>query len=194
MKTIWTLLILFAVSNNISGQVITHDDFTSIIPLMQKEDYKEAFKKTKKLLEEKQNDSSDLRAIVTYMNRYAAAGMVTADQMSFKDFTKNANKYIGQRIVMSAHPCIDSSKHGFNSLQFRYEDGVLHGSTTTSNSKGFNILFFEYFYYANTIYPEELIGENVRCGGILESIEVNPNKSKIWIARLHVSKAFARKI
>ena len=159
---------------------------------MQKEDFKGAFDKTSQLLSSTVNDSSDLRGIVTYMNIFSAAGMVTLDQMTQADFLKNANKYVGQRLVMSAHPFIDSSSQAYNSLKLVTVDGQLQGMTITANNKKTNILCFEYFKYADPINSSELIGKNVRCGGTLESLEVNPNGSKIWISRLHISNAFAR--
>jgi len=194
MKYILTLLFpLFAALTSYE-QVITYDDFKSVIPFLQKEDFKGAFEKTSQLLSSTQNDSSDLRGIVTYMNIFSAAGMVSLDQMTHADLLKNANKFVGQRLVMSAHPCIDSSSKGYNSLQFVTKDGQLQGMTITANNKKTNILCFEYFNYADPINPSALIGKNVRCGGTLSSVEVNPNNSKIWISRLHVNNAFAREM
>ena len=194
MKYILTLLFHIIVAKTSYGQVITYDDFKSVIPFVQKEDFKIAFKKTTELLKTTENDSSDLRGIVTYMNIFSAAGMVTLDQMTHADFFKNANKYIGQRLVMSAHPCIDSSSQGDNSLKFATVDGQIQGMTITNNNKKTNILCFEYFKYKDVIIPSELIGKNIRCGGTLEKIEVNPNNSKIWISRLHITNAFAREM
>jgi len=192
MKTLLTLLLPLLFGTTIFGQVISYDDFKVIIPFLQKEDYKSAFEKSTQLLMTKGNDSSDIRGIVTYMNIFSAAGMVTLDQMTHADFLKNSNKYIGQYIVMSAHPCVDSSKQGFNTLKFVTQDGEIQGSTTSSNNAKTNILCFEYFKYAESIAPSEFIGKNVRCGGTLKSVEVNQNKSKVWISRLYISNAFAR--
>jgi hypothetical protein len=194
MKFIWTLLLPLIVETTSYGQVITYEDFKSVIPFLQKEDFKGAFDKTSQLLNSTQNDSSDLRGIVTYMNIFSAAGMVTLDQMTHAEFLKNANKYVGQRLVMSAHPCIDSSSQGFNSLKFVTVDGQLQGMTITANNKKTNILCFEYFKYADPVNPSEMIGKNIRCGGTLASVEVNPDNSKIWISRLHIDNAFAREM
>lgn len=174
--------------------MIIHDDFKRIIPYLQREDFKSAFEKTNQLLEETQNDSSDIRGIVTYMNIFSAAGMVAADQMTYDDFAKNANRHIGQRLVMPAHPCIDSAALGYNTLKFIMHNGILKGMTTTANQAKTTILCFEYFVYKEPIHPSRYIGRNVRCGGILESIEVNPNKSKVWISRIYIRDAFARVI
>ena len=193
MKFILTLFSLIIATSSF-GQVITYENFKSIIPFVQKEDFKGAFEKTSALLNTTQNDSSDFRGIVIYMNIFSAAGMVALGQISGADFLKIANKFVGQRVVMSAHPCIDSSSHGFNSLQFKSESGQLQGMTITSNNKKTKILCFEYFKFAEILNPSELLGKYIRCGGILDRVEVNPNNSKIWISRLHISNAFAREM
>ncbi len=194
MKLLLTILCNLTVVTTSLGQEISYDDFKSIIPFLQKEDFKGAFDKTTQLLNSTQSDSSDLHGIVVYMNIFSAAGMVTLDQMTHADFLKKANKFVGQRIVMSAHPCIDSSSQGYNSLKFVTQDGQLQGMTISPNNKKTNILCFEYFKYADPINPAELVGKNVRSGGTLVSVEVNPNNSKIWISRLHIDNAFAREM
>ena len=194
MKYMFALLLPLLVSITSYGQVITYEDFTSVIPFLQKEDFKSAYEKTSQLLSTRENDSSDLRGIVTYMNIFSAAGMVTLDQMTHAEFLKSANKYIGQRLVMSAHPCIDSSSQAFNSLKFITQDGQIQGMTIAANQKKINILCFEYFKYADAVNPADFIGKNIRCGGNLASVEVNPNGSKLWISRLHIQNAFAREM
>jgi hypothetical protein len=126
------------------------------------------------------------------MNIFSAAGMVTADQMTHKAFLINANKYVGHKLVMSAHPCVDSFSQSYNSLYFKIIDDSFQGVTVSANLTKTNILCFEYFQFADEISPADFIGKNVRCGGTLASVEVNPNKSKVWISRLHVVNAFAR--
>lgn len=194
MKNILFLfLIISMLIISANGQEITYQDFKEIIPFLQQEDFQNAYLKSSKLLNSTTNENSDLRAIVTYMNIYSAAGMVTLDQMTFEEFEESTKVFIGQNIVMSAHPCIDSTKHSYSSLQFTTtNDGELNGMTITANKDMTNILCFEYFKYEDKIDPNELIGKNIRCGGILESIEINPNKSKLWISRLKVKNAFAR--
>ncbi|SKC86944.1 hypothetical protein [Ohtaekwangia koreensis] len=191
MKILFAIVSVF-LSGALSAQVISHGDFQMVVPFLQQEDFKGAFEKTNQLLTTTKNDSSDVRGIVTYMNIFSAAGMVTLDQMTFEDFQTNANKYIGHRLVMPAHPCIDSTALGYNTLKFVMHNGLLKGMTTTANKSKSTILCFEYFVYAEPVNPSQLLGRTVRCGGILESVEINPNKSKIWISRLHIRNAFAR--
>ena len=192
-KLILTIVTSLTIATTTFGQTITYDNFKEVIPFLEKEDFKGAYKKTTKLLKSTFNDSSDLRGIVTYMNIFSAAGMVSLNQMTYKGFEKITKKIIGQYVVMSGHPCIDSSASGFNSIQFIANDsGKLEGMTITANNEKTSILCFEYFDYADPINPSEMIGKNIRCGGILSSIETNPNKSTLWIARLRINNAFAR--
>ncbi len=175
-----------------NAQIITYDDFKSLIPYVQQEDYKEAFQRSAKALSGTQNDSSDLRGIVTYLNIYSAAGMVTMHQMSYPGFQKNAGKFIGQLLVMAAHPCVDSSANANNSLKFITRNGRLQGMVISGNRNGTSILLFEYFDFEEPINSKEFVGKNIRTGGILESVEINPNQSGIWVARIHIRHAFAR--
>jgi hypothetical protein len=192
MKFLLTLVLPLFLCTAIYGQTIAYEDFKAIIPYVQREDFKTAFEKTNQLLASTQDDSSDLRGIVRYMNIFSSAGMVSLDQMSYSDFTKNLKKYVGQYLVMSAVPCVDSAKHEFNALQFRTLDGELLGFSMTSNNKASSIFCFQYFQYTDKLNPDDFIGKTVRSGGILKSFETNPNKSTIWIARLHIANAFAR--
>ncbi|MFT3845333.1 MAG: hypothetical protein QM725_09785 [Lacibacter sp.] len=192
MKITLTILLSCIIITNTRSQVVTYDDFKTIIPYLQKEDFKTAFEKTSQILNSTKNDSSDLRGVVTYMNIFSSAGMVSLGQMTYEDFSKNISAFKGQYIVMSAHPCIDSSKLGFNSLKFEIKDGQVQGNTASTNSTRTSIFCFENFKYAEPFNQADYIGKMVRCGGILESFETNPNKSTIWISRLYISNAFLR--
>src|SRR5882757_1661499 len=117
MKFILTLIFPLCFGTRAFAQVITYDNLKTVIPYLQKEDFKSVFSKTNQLLSATQNDSSDLRGVITYMNIFSSAGMVSLGQMTYDDFSKNTNKYVGQYIVMAAHPCVDSSAQpGFNTL------------------------------------------------------------------------------
>lgn len=174
----------------IYGQVISNDDLKTVVSFIQNEDFKGAFDKTGTLLSTTQNDASDMRGFITYINILSAAGMVAVDQMTSDEFSKNANKYIGQKLVMLAHPCVELSPVKYNSLGFRVTEGKTEGFTYSAKKNGSSVLCVEHFRYTDAINPADFLGKNVRCGGTLESIEVN--KSKLIIAKLHIANAFAR--
>lgn len=143
IKLFLTLFLPLIIIITTNAQTISYEDFKNVIPYLQKEDFKEAYKITSSLLKSTINDSSDLRAIVIYMNIFSASGMVTLNQMTHNEFKKNTKNFIGQYIVMSAHPCVDSSANSFNSIKFTTnENGELEGMTVASNKDMTNILCF----------------------------------------------------
>jgi hypothetical protein len=194
MKYILPFLLAICFLFNANGQEITYEEFKGLIPDLQSENWKSAYEKSGKLLESTQNDSSDLRAIVTYMNIFSAAGMVTQDQMTHEAFLKNANRFVGQRLLMAAHPVAKTEGSTVNQTLLKNTDTGSEGFTTACNSKGTFIFCFEKFQFSDKINPEDFAGTNVRCGGILTAVETNPNKSKIWISRLTISNATLRKL
>ena len=193
MKNVLVVFLLLF-SSAVFCQKMTYEDFKTVIPFLQKEDFKGAFEKTEALLKATNVDTSDVRAQVAYMNIYSAAGMVTLDQMDYKGFEKNLKTFVGKKLKMPGHPCIDSiTKVAYSSLQFQLKkDGKMQGFTMTGNKDKTNILLFEYYDFKGLVDPEDFVGTSVRCGGVLESYEVNVNKSKVWIGRLHISEAYIR--
>lgn len=63
--------------------------------------------------------------------------------------------------------------------------------TAAVNQDGTNFYCTEYMKLkkAHLPFKEKTV---IRCGGILQGIEFNPNKSTIWIMRLTVTNAFVR--
>jgi hypothetical protein len=193
MKKVLTLIILFIGLSQSYGQTLSYDDFKSLIPYLKTEDWKSAFKESGKLLKSADKDTSEFHAIILYINIFSAAGMVTENQMTYKELEKNVMKFQGQKIIMSAHP-VTTKDGALRQLKFEVTDSTNTAFTSATNSAGANILCFEKFIFKDKInlddFPEKSF---VRCGGTLEKIETNPNKSLIWILRLTVTDAFARK-
>jgi len=191
MKKFILILTFFISASGIFCQKVSYEDFKSLIPYLQTENWKRAYKTSSKLLLSADNDTSDLKGIILYMNIYSAAGLVTQGKMTYKELEKNIMKFQGQKIVMPSHP-ISNNDGSLNCLKFSVTDSTNEASTATTNKGGLNILCFEYFYFKEKQNPEIFGNSMVRCGGILDKIELNPNKSKIWIIRLRISDAFAR--
>jgi len=185
-------VIMFSLSTTVLfSQIISYDDFQGLIPYLQTENWKRAFKTSSKLLVSTESDTTDLKAIVMYMNIYSAAGLVSQGKMTYDELEKKIMKFQGQKIVMPSHP-ITKNTGSLNCLHFSVADSTNEASIASTNEGGLNILCFEYFYFNDKQNPERFGNAMVRCGGILDKIELNPNKSKIWILRLRVTNAFAR--
>ena len=123
MKKILTLIILFAGLNQSFGQTLSYDDFNSLIPYLKTEDWKSAFKESSKLLKSTDKDTSEFHAIILYINIFSAAGMVTKNQMTYKELEKNVMKFQGQKIIMSAHP-VTSKDGALSQLKFEITDST----------------------------------------------------------------------
>ena len=186
------LLLLCSISLNAIAQEITYDEFRTIIPFLVKEDFKSAFEKSDALLKRtSDDDDSDLKAQVSYIAIFAAAGMVTKDEKSYEDFEKITKRFIGKRLKMSGHPCVAAGSNGMNTFQFvkDEETGKQRGATISTNKDKTNILLFEYYDFPEIQNPDDYVGKTVRCGGILDRFELSPTSSKIWIARIQLTQA-----
>lgn len=186
-----TVMFVFLITG-IYSQTITYDDFKGLIPYLRAEKWKSAYKESSKLLKSADKDTSDLKGIVVYINIFSAAGMVSEGKMSYKDLEEKVMPFQGQKVVMPGHP-LSSRPGSLNTLSFSISDSTNTAFTSSTNHLGTNILCFEKFYLKEKINPDDFKNAMVRCGGILEKIELNPNQSLIWIMRLTVTDAFARK-
>jgi hypothetical protein len=192
MKIFITAIILLFGLFQSFGQSLTDNDFNSLIPSLQKEDWKTAFTLSSKLLKSNKDDTSGYHAKILYINIFSAAGMVAAGDMSYGTLTKSIMKYQGQKVIMAYHPVSDNIPLSATSLTVN--DSVNQAFTSASNLSGTSIFCFETFELKDKInisdFPENSL---VQCSGTLEKIEANPNKSKIWILKLIVTNASIRK-
>jgi len=193
MKKILLMLTLLVGLTNAQGQTITYDDFKSLIPSLQSENWKSAFEMSKKLLIGAEKDSSEFKAIVLYVNIYSAAGMVTQNQMTYKELKLHIGKFEGQKIMMPAHPIGKNENNTLNQTILSTKNGENTAFTTSTNAEGTSIFCFEKFHFKNMVDISDFGDSMIQCGGVVEKIETNPNESTIWILRLTIKDAFARK-
>jgi hypothetical protein len=192
MRILLTAIILFLGVFQSNAQTLTNDDFYSLIPALEKEDWKTAFDQSSKLLRSGKGDSSDSHAKILYVNIFSAAGLVTLGKMSYGTLTKTVMKYHGSKVIMPFHPLSNDIPLGATSLTVN--DSVNEAFTSASNANGTSILCFETFSVKDKIdtlnFTEGIL---VQCGGTLANIETNSNRSAIWVLRLTVNNAFIRK-
>lgn len=191
MKSLSIILLLLIISLPGFTQIVSYDDFKSLIPYLQKEDWKNAYEQSGKLLKGTEKDTSDYRAIVVYINIFSGAGLVSIGEMTHEKLLNAVKKYEGQKIKMSAHPVTDNAG-ALNQTLFTINDTINEAFTSAGNGAGTSIFCFEKFTFNNPLDPADFSkGVNIRCSGVLQKVEANPNKSKIWILRLTVKDAYA---
>lgn len=191
MRRFFLLVIFSGISMSHFGQV-TRADFLELIPYLKKEDWKPVFKKSGTLLAANPEDSSDMHAMMVYIRLFSGAGLVSEGKLTYKKLKEQVMPLVGQEILMAAHPYI--KKEGLlNTIDFSKEGKQWKAFSAAANQSGTSILCMENFSLTHAPLPfkEKTM---VRCGGILKSIEFNPNESNIWILLLNVEDAFARSV
>jgi hypothetical protein len=189
MRRIFLLVVFCGISIIHYGQV-TRADFQQLIPYLKKEDWKPIYKKSGALLASNPGDTSEMHAMMVYIRLFSGAGLVSQGKMRYKKLKEEVMPLVGQEILMAAHPFI-KKEGALNTTSFSNEGQQWKAFSAAANQSGTNILCFENFLLIKAPIPfkEKTF---VRCGGILKSIEFNPNESNIWIMRLNVEEAFVR--
>jgi len=188
------LVVLVTGSSRAHAQVLTYDDFKSVVPFLQKEDWESAFKKSGDLLKHSpKDDTTSYKGILTYIHIVSAAAMVANDKMTYGRLRKSILKYKGHMVLMAAHPVAADGSNTINKTFLSNNDTTGTGFTTSTNRGGTIIFCFERFTFKNKINPADFDNAVVRCGGRLAAIEINPHETKTWIVRLRVSDAFIHK-
>lgn len=132
-------------------------------------------------------------AMMVYIRLFSGAGLVSQKKMSAKKLDVAILPLIGQKVMMSAHAYIKDEVGGLNSTIFNRDSSQWKAFTAAANHAGTSILCMEYFEMRKAPLPfkEKTV---VRCGGILQATELNPNKSSVWILRLTVTNVFIRTV
>jgi hypothetical protein len=194
MKAVLICFITCTAIVTLQAQTLTYTDFKNLIPSLNQEDWKVAYKKSGALLDRSLRDTSEIHAMVVYIHLYAGAGMVANGKMSHQKLRKEVLRFRGQRILMSAHP-ITNKEGALNQTLLTTNDTLSTAFTAATNKAGTCIFCFEKFILREKIQAIDFpLRAMVRCGGRLENIEMNPNKSLIWIMRLTITDAFIREL
>jgi hypothetical protein len=169
---------------------VTSADFQELIPYLEKEDWKPVYKKSGTLLLANPTDSSEMHAMMVYIRLFSGAGLVSEGKMSYKKLEADVKPLVGQKILMAAHPYIKRDGT-LNATNFSKEGTKWKAFSAAANQRGTSILCFEKFTLIKAPLPFQE-KSFIRCGGMLKSIEFNPNESNMWIMRLNVEDAFVR--
>ena len=73
MKKCLSFIVLLFIALCSQAQTVSYEDFKTLIPFLQKEDWKNVYEKSEKLLSSSVKDTSDFRAIILYANILSAA-------------------------------------------------------------------------------------------------------------------------
>lgn len=187
------LFLLFLIGFQVTQAQITKEDYKSIIPLLQAEDWKGAYKLSSKLLKDNPADTSEYKTMVVYLNIYAATGMAAENKIDRKKLNEIVSQYKNQLVFLAGHLASKDDKNTMNKTMLSSVNGKSNGFTTITN-KQFKVMLVEDISFAKTFDPAFYQGSFVRCGGKLAEIEVNMDKTNNeWLVKLTVTDAFIRR-
>jgi hypothetical protein len=198
MKTVFLALSLLLISTFIvSGQKVdltenkvTDAQWGSLFSALEKEEWKDAFDLSSRLLDQLKNDD-DANSVpnLRYMLIYSAAGAVSVGKMSYDNLEKQLRKVVGKKIATPFHPLgIDCRPPMFNSI-CKTKEGEYDASITTTNRLATSILAFEYIKLAKKFDIPKYQGEMAAVLGTVDRIVPNPNRSNLVILRIFTKDA-----
>lgn len=153
----------------------TDKEWNDLIGYLSKEDYKEAVKLVKPMLDKtvKAKVENDEPAILRYMHIMCVAALMNSREYSKGEALKIVKDYEGEFLIMPGRDIITKNCN-FNCIKMDEEkENTIF--VTSANNKGTEIFGFERYKIENGITTEELEkdeGKTARVGGKLESVEV----------------------
>ncbi len=199
-KFILILIFIFSASASVFSQEVTREEMLPIFQKLGTESWTDAYAMSKDLLAKHEDDiTSGFPELLRYITILAGAGSVSEGELSYESFGKYATTLIGKPLKMAGHPTTfdtDDSHARFNQNEISMKHDSVKGHCTSSNKAKTSIYCFENYDFPYTVsdtaemHLSTMVGESTRWGGILAAVELNPNKSKVWISRLHIKDAW----
>lgn len=178
MKHLIIILLILGNSSSIYCQEqspTTDKEWNDLIAYLSKEDYKDANKLLKPMLDKTKNSKveNDELAILRYMHIMCVAALMNSKEYSKDEALKIVKDYKGEFLIMAARVIITKNCN-FNCIKMDDEkENTLF--VISANNNGTEIFGFERYNIANGITADELEkneGKTATVGGKLESIEV----------------------
>lgn len=192
-KVLFTLLLV--VSCNISFSQISRSEILPLFDHLEKGKSKAAHKLSLKLLSNYESDTTYMMGIVRYAFLHSGAALIASRKMKYSKLKSQVPLVEGKFIAMAGHPSTtDTTKVHFNTNIFKSQNGKVTCFSTSTNNTATTIYAFEMFDFKDNFDIDELNGKVIRCAGVLEKVELNPNESILWIMKLHVKDAILREL
>jgi hypothetical protein len=166
-----------------SSAKLSEQELEKVISALQKEDWKEAAGLSKQYLAKLQKEDADPAvAVLRYMLLFSSAGQVALGEMTYDQLQTVVNPMVGKEVQLPFGKIVTVC-HGNGSICFP-ANGNFDVSVVLVNNKGTHIHSFVYANLQEKFDHASHLGEFATVRGIVDSIQLNPNRSTIWITRV----------
>ena len=166
------------------SQALTEQDWAKLISVLETEDWEKSAELSKQYLARlKSDDAEKSLARLRYMLLFSSAGKVASGQISYEELQKVADPLVGQEVQLPYGEIIKECRGNFRALCFTPK-GNHDVTVASSNRKATRIHAFVYTDLREKFDYDAHLGKIGTVRGVVESIQYNPNQSKIWIMRI----------
>jgi hypothetical protein len=123
------------------------------------------------------------------MYLYSAAGKISTGKMSYEDLEKRITGFAGNEIFLPARSLMQKCRGGVDVNAVCKSEGPHDIMVTSTNRKATSIHAFEYVKLKEKLDWGKNDGKVAVITGRIESIVLNPNKSRVLIMRIYVVDA-----
>ena len=163
---------------------ISEKQWQEILVAVSDEQWDKAFQLASQSKDQMKADDERLPRL-RYVYLYSAAGRVSSGAMSFDELERLVKEFNGKEIVFPYRPIMVDCHGDFNFIcaTQQAKDRMI---VAASNKAGTTIHAFEYVQLKEEFDAASHRGENASLAGVIDSIKVNPNKSRLLVMRIYV--------
>ncbi|HEU4769569.1 MAG TPA: hypothetical protein VFS77_19540 [Pyrinomonadaceae bacterium] len=166
------------------SQALNEQQWEKLFSALEAEDWEKSAELAKQYLAKlKTDDAQKSMARLRYMLLFSSAGKVTAGKMSYEELKKVVDPLVGTEVQLPYGKIIQDCHGNFGALCLTPK-GSRDVTVASANQTGTNIHAFVYTDLTGEIDSEALLGKFGAVRGVVESIQYNPNQSKIWLMRV----------
>ena len=166
------------------SQALSKQEWEKLFSALESEDWEKSAELSKQYLaRQKTDDPEKSMARLRYMLLFSSAGKVALGTMSYEDLQKVTAALVGQEVQLPYGKIMRDCRGNLGAICFT--PGGSHDVTVGSGNKnGTYIHAFVYTDLREKFDYDAHLGKIGTVRGIVESVQYNPNESKVWIMRV----------
>ncbi len=166
------------------SQALSEQEWEKLFSVLENEDWEKSAELSKQYLARlKTEDPKKSMARLRYMLLFSSAGKVTAGKMSYEELKKVVDPLVGTEVQLPYGNILRDCRGNFGALCLTPK-GSYDVTVASANETATNIHAFVYIDLSEGFNSDALPGKIGAVRGVIQSIQYNPNQSKIWLMRV----------